>query len=403
LAREGFAVDHFLAADLAAASQELGRFAATRQVFFKDDRPLQQGEMLVQPDLAATLERFAKGGHDGFYGGETARLVTAAMQAGGGFVTADDLANYQPRERTALRATYRGHEVVSMPPPSSGGVALLQMLAMLERFDVRTLGFGGSESIHMLTEVMRRAYADRSRWLGDPDHYPVPVEGLLAKAYIDTLVGSVDQKRRSDVQPGLPPGRKESDDTTHLSVVDKDGNAVAITTTINATFGSGLVVDGAGFLLNNEMDDFSAKPGVPNQFGLVGGKANAIAPGKRMLSSMTPTIVSKDGQLRLVLGAPGGGRIITAVLQTLVNVVDHGMSLEQAVRAPRVHHQWLPDEIQYEALALTPDVRTALQAKGHTLARRPRGIGQMFAIAIEPDGTRVGVCDHRSGGAAGAY
>ncbi|MBL8756312.1 MAG: gamma-glutamyltransferase, partial [Planctomycetes bacterium] len=402
LAREGFVVDQFLAEDLAEAKADLGRFAPTRKVFFKDDRPLQQGEMLVQADLGATLERFAKGGLDGFYGGETQKLVIAAMQAGGGFVTARDLGDYQPRERQALRATYRGHEIVSMPPPSSGGVALLEMLGMLERFDLRGLGHGGSESMHLLAEVMRRAYADRSRWLGDPDHYAVPVEGLLAKDYLDKLAAGIDQKRRTEVQPGLPPGAKESDDTTHLSVVDKDGNAVAITTTINSTFGSCLVVDGAGFLLNNEMDDFSAKPGVPNQFGLVGGKANAIAPGKRMLSSMTPTIVAKDGQLRLVLGAPGGGRIITAVLQTLLNVVDHGMPLEQAVRAPRVHHQWLPDEIQYEALALSPDVRTALQAKGHTLAKRPRGIGQMFAIQIEPDGTRVGVCDHRSGGAAGA-
>ena len=402
LAREGFVVDPFFADDLAAAAKDLGRYASTRKIFFRDDRPLQAGDMLVQPDLAGTLERYAKGGLDGFYAGETAKHIVAAMQQGGGFVSAKDLADYEVREREPLRATYRGHEVISMPPPSSGGVALLQMLGMLEPSDLGALGYGGSESIHLLTEVMRRAYADRSRWLGDPDHYAVPVAGLVSPEYCKKLAAGIDRQKRSEVAPGLPPGAKESDDTTHLSVVDKAGNAVAITTTINSTFGSCCVVEGAGFLLNNEMDDFSSKPGVPNQFGLVGGKANAIAPGKRMLSSMTPTIVVRDGQLRLVLGAPGGGRIITAVLQTLLNVVDHRMSLAQAVRAPRIHHQWLPDEITWEALALAPEVRAALVQKGHTVAKRPRGIGQMFAIEIEPDGTRVGVCDHRSGGSAGA-
>jgi gamma-glutamyltranspeptidase/glutathione hydrolase len=290
-----------------------------------------------------------------------------------------------------------------MPPVSSGGVALLQMLNMLSGYDLKALGFGGSESIHLLSEVMRRAYADRSRWLGDPDHYQVPVDGLIGADYAAKLRASIDRDKVSAVLPGLPPGKQESDDTTHFSIVDEAGNAVACTTTINSTFGAMVVVDGAGFLLNNEMDDFSAKPGVPNQFGLVGGKANAIAPGKRMLSSMTPTIVSKDGELRLVLGAPGGGRIITAVLQTLLNVVDHGMGLEQAVRAPRIHHQWLPDELVWEPLALPPDVREALAKKGHTFAARPRGIGQMFAIQVLGDRTRVGVCDHRSGGAAAAY
>ena len=403
LAREGFAVDHFLAADLRESKQELGRYESTRKVFFRDGEPLQQGDVLVQTDLAATLERFAANGPDGFYKGKTAALIVAQMQRDGGFVTAADLADYTVRERAPLVGSYRGHEVLTMPPVSSGGVALLQMLNMLSGYDLKALGFGGSESIHLLSEVMRRAYADRSRWLGDPDHYQVPVEGLIGAEYAAKLRASIDRDKVSAVAPGLPPGKQESDDTTHFSIVDEAGNAVACTTTINSTFGAMVVVDGAGFLLNNEMDDFSAKPGVPNQFGLVGGKANAIAPGKRMLSSMTPTIVSKDGQLRLVLGAPGGGRIITAVLQTLLNVVDHGMGLEQAVRAPRIHHQWLPDELVWEPLALPPDVRQALAKKGHTFAARPRGIGQMFAIQVHQDGTRVGVCDHRSGGAAAAY
>lgn len=403
LAREGFAVDQFLAADLRESKQELGRFASTRKVFFRDGEPLAQGDVLVQTDLAATLERFAANGPDGFYQGKTAELIVAQMQRDGGFVTATDLADYTVRERAPLVGNYRGHEVLTMPPVSSGGVALLQMLNMLSGYDLKALGFGGSESIHLLSEVMRRAYADRSRWLGDPDHYQVPVEGLIGAEYAAKLRASIDRDKVSAVAPGVPPGKQESDDTTHFSIVDEAGNAVACTTTINSTFGAMVVVDGAGFLLNNEMDDFSAKPGVPNQFGLVGGKANAIAPGKRMLSSMTPTIVSKDGELRLVLGAPGGGRIITAVLQTLLNVVDHGMGLEQAVRAPRVHHQWLPDELVWEPLALPPDVRQALAKKGHTFAARPRGIGQMFAIQVHQDGTRVGVCDHRSGGAAAAY
>ncbi len=402
LAREGIVVDQFLAGALAEEGKGLARFPSTRKIFFRDDRPLQQGEVLVQQDLAATLERFAGGGLQGFYGGRTAELIVAQMQQDGGFVTAQDLAAYAPKEREPLRGTYRGHEVIGMPPPSSGGVALQQMLNLLEAHDLAALGWGGSESLHLLTEVMRRAYADRSRWLGDPDFHPVPVRGLVSKEYAQELGKGISRSRKSDVQPGLPPGAKESDDTLHFSVVDAAGNAVACTTTINSTFGAMCVVEGAGFLLNNEMDDFSAKPGVPNQFGLVGGKANAIEPHKRMLSSMTPTIVLRDGKLRYVLGAPGGGRIITAVLQVLVGGIDFGMSLEQAVRAPRIHHQWLPDEIAWEPLSLSPDVRAALAAKGHTFAARPRGIGQVMAIEVRADGTRIGVADHRSGGSAGA-
>ncbi|HEX5052555.1 MAG TPA: gamma-glutamyltransferase [Planctomycetota bacterium] len=403
LAREGIGVDQFLAEDLAENQKELARFPSTKKVFFRGDKPLAQGDVLVQPDLAATIERFAEKGLEGFYGGRTAELLVAQMQADGGFVTAQDLSAYAVRERPVLRGTYHDIEVLSMPPPSSGGVALLQMLNLLESYDLRALGFGGSEYIHLLTEVMRRAYADRSRWLGDPDHYQVPVEGLVGKEYAAKLRAGIDLESKSEVKPGVPPGSKESDDTTHFSIVDRFGNAVACTTTINSTFGSAVVVDGAGFLLNNEMDDFSAKPGVPNQFGLVGGAANAIGPGKRMLSSMTPTIVLQKGELRCVLGAPGGGRIITAVLQVLLNMFDHHMGLEAAVRAPRVHHQWLPDEITWEEQSLTPDVRQALIRKGHSFAAKPRGIGQVFAIEVLPDGARLGVCDHRSGGSALAY
>jgi gamma-glutamyltranspeptidase / glutathione hydrolase len=403
MAREGFSVDQFLAGALVEEQKGLARFPSTRKVFWKDGRPLRQGEMLVQEDLAGTLERFAEHGLAGFYGGRTAELIVAQMERDGGFVSQKDLAAYAPRERAALRATYRDCEVITMPPPSSGGVALLEMMNMLEGYDLKALGHGGSEYLHLLTEVMARAYADRSRWLGDPDQYPVPIEGLVGKEYGKTLRESISRDHKSVVQPGLPPGRKESDDTTHFSIVDKDGNAVSCTTTINSTFGAMVVVEGAGFLLNNEMDDFSAKPGVPNQFGLVGGKANAIAPGKRMLSSMTPTILLEKGELRLVLGAPGGGRIITAVLQVLLNHIDFGMGLERAVRAPRIHYQWLPETIRWEMFSLSPDVREALAKKGHTFDPRPLGVGQVFAVEVLPTGQRLGVCDHRSGGSAAAY
>ncbi len=404
LAREGFLVSRFLAEDLADAQADLARHPSTRAIFFRGDRPLQAGERLVQPDLAATLQRFAQGGFDGFYAGDTARAITQQMQRDGGWITAEDLAAYRVVERAPLRGSYRGHEILSMPPPSSGGVALLQMLNLLEPYDLASLGWGGSRSIHLLTEAMRRAYADRARWLGDPDHHEVPVAGLIDKEYADRLRRGFRTDRISDViGPGLPPGAKESDDTTHFSVVDAAGNAVACTTTINATFGAGVVVEGAGFLLNNEMDDFSAKPGVPNQYGLIGGRANAIAPGKRMLSSMTPTIVLRDGKPVLVLGSPGGGRIINTVLQVVVNVLDHGMPLPAAVAAPRVHHQWKPETLDWEPQALVPDVREALTLLGHRFAEKPRPIGRCQAIAIGPDGLRTAVADPRSGGAALAY
>ncbi len=403
LAREGFVIGRGLARSLRAKRRVLGRFPSTRAVFFDGDAPRKQGDVLVQQDLADTLQRFADKGLKGFYQGPTADLIVKHMQQAGGFVSRDDLLAYVPRERKALRVDYRGYEVISMGPPSSGGVAMMQMLNMLQPYDLKAIGYGSSDYIHLLTEVMRRAYADRSRWLGDPDYYDVPVKGLLSAEYAKKLGSTIDLNKVSAVAPGLPPGAKESDETTHFSIIDKDGFAVSCTTTINSTFGACVVCEGAGFFWNNEMDDFSAKPGVPNQFGLVGGKANAIEPGKRMLSSMTPTIVCKDGELRYVLGAPGGGRIITGVMQVLLNRVDHKMPLERAVRAPRVHHQWRPNAIQWEALALPKDVRAALEQKGHKFASRSRGIGQIFAAEVLPDGTRIGVADHRSSGAAAAY
>ncbi len=402
LARHGFVVDHFLARALRAASGDLARFASTKDVFFRDGETVPQGFLLQQPDLAGTLERLAEHGHAGFYEGETAERIAAYMQARGAYVTAEDLRSYAAAERDPLRGSYRGREVLAMPPPSSGGVALLQMLNLLEPFDLSAMGFGSAQGLHLLTEAMRRAYADRARWLGDPDFVNVPTAGLISKDYATKLAAGMRLDKRSEVEPGLPPGGTESDDTTHFSIVDAAGNAVACTTTINSTFGSGDVVAGCGFLLNNEMDDFVAKPGVPNQFGLLGGKQNAIAPQKRMLSSMTPTIVTKGGKLELVLGAPGGGRIINAVLQVVSNVVDHDMGLESAVRAPRIHHQWRPDEIFYEEFALPPEVREGLAQRGHALAARPQALARVQAIMLLQDGEMVAVCDHRSGGSAGA-
>lgn len=403
LAEHGIPVDQFLAGALRDERKVLERSATSRAIFLPDGEPLEQGDLLKQPDLAATLQRFADEGPSGFYRGRTAELIAAHMATNGGHVTVDDLAAYQPVRREVLRGTYRDCEILSMPPPSSGGVALLQMLNMLEPYDLRSMGFGSSQTLHLLTEVMRRAYADRAKWLGDPDHVSVPTSGLVSKEYAASLRQGIRTDRRSEVAPGVPPGAPESDDTTHFSVVDKDGNAVACTTTINATFGSGDVVAGAGFLLNNEMDDFAARKGTPNQFGLVGGRANAIAPGKRMLSSMTPSIVVRDGKVALVLGAPGGGRIINAVMQVLLNVVDHGMSLESAVRAPRIHHQWTPEPLMWEENSLPRDVREKLAAMGHTFEGRARAIARVQSIAVRENGERIAVCDHRSGGSAAAY
>lgn len=401
LAREGIPVSHFLAASLRGKARVLGRFETTRKVLFDGDRPLRLGDRLVQEDLAQTLERFAKDGFDGFYKGKTAELIVAEMKRGGGFIALEDLADYEPARREPLVGNYRGHEVLSMPPPSSGGIALLQMLGILEGFDLRASGFGAAQTIHLVAESMRRAYADRARWLGDADFYPVPVAGLLAADYLDGLRASIDPAKTTEVAPGRPAGGKEGNDTTHFSIVDAAGNAVSCTTTINSTFGSGLVVGGAGFLLNNEMDDFSAKPGVPNQFGLVGGEANAIQPGKRMLSSMTPTIVLKDGKLRYVLGAPGGGRIINGVMQVLLNAIEFEMSIEDAVAAPRFHHQWKPEHISWERLAISPDTRRILEGMGHAFSQRPiSGVARVQAIEVRSDGTRVAAADPRSGGTA---
>ncbi|HSR50361.1 MAG TPA: gamma-glutamyltransferase [Acidobacteriota bacterium] len=399
LADEGFEVSDVLADSLRRAARLLGQFPESKRIFLKGGQFWSEGETFRQPELAETLRRIAEQGPDGFYRGETARLIAEDMKAHGGNITEEDLENYQPKMREPVRGTYRGYEVVSMGPPSSGGVILVEMLNMIEPYPIAHLGFGSSRGVHLKAEVMRRAFADRAEFLGDPDFNDLPTDALVSKDYARRWEPSIETEWASPssyVSHGDAPGY-ESDDTTHYSVVDADGNGVAVTTTINGGYGSGVTVKGAGFLLNNEMDDFTSKPGVPNLYGLIQGEANSVGAGKRPLSAMTPTIVKKDGQLFMVLGSPGGPTIINTVFQIILNVVDHGMNIQEAVNAPRVHHQWLPDQIRAESDALVMDVVHALQNKGHRITFTG-GIGDAHCILVDPDnGMRYGAPDPRRG------
>jgi gamma-glutamyltranspeptidase / glutathione hydrolase len=402
----GLEVSWAMAKSLAAASGKLSKFPSSVTAFFGSDGvPPVEGERLVQPELAATLALIARGGADAFYRGPIADLIAREMETSGGLITRGDLAAYAPKERAPVTGTFRGYEIVSMPPPSSGGVALVELLNILEGFPLATYGQNASRTIHLMVEAERRVYADRSEWLGDPEFFPVPLPGLLSKAYAASLRDGISETRAtpsSSIQAGQP-RQYEHSETTHYSVVDADGNAVSTTTTLNGAYGNGQVVTGAGFLLNNEMDDFSAKPGSPNMFGLLGGDANAIAPGKRMLSSMTPTIVTKDARTVLVLGSPGGGRIITTVLQVLLNVLEFGMDVQEAVDAPRFHHQWYPDSVMIEQRGFPADVVNALTALGHRVDL-VSDMGDVHAIQIDPaTGLRLGASDPRSDGVTVGY
>ncbi|HEX2445706.1 MAG TPA: gamma-glutamyltransferase [Vicinamibacterales bacterium] len=405
LAEKGFVVSDALSESLSDERKLLQRFPETARIFLKNGEPYAPGDRLVQKDLAATLKSIATEGPDTFYRGRIADLLASEMSRSGGLITKEDLAAYQAIEREPLRGTYRGYGVLGMPPISSGGVALLQFLNILEGYQIGDLGHNSSAAIHVVSEAAKRVYADRSEWLGDPAFFRVPVAGLISKKYAERLRAGINLDKAtpsSSIKPGAP-SQFESDQTTHYSVVDADGLAVATTTTLNGGFGSGQVVAGAGFLLNNEMDDFSAKPGSPNMFGLIGGRVNEIAPRKRMLSSMTPTIVTKDDRAFLVLGSPGGSRIITTVLQVVLNVIDYGMNVQEAVDAPRFHHQWLPEEVRLERRGFPADVIRALEARGHKV-EVGYNMGDVHAIMIDPKtGMRLGASDPRLDGRTVGY
>lgn len=398
LARDGIIVGDDLAFSLKQAERRLKAFDATARIFATaEGAMLPRGASLVQADLSASLQAIAAGGAKAFYEGPIAEKLVAAVNAAGGKWTVEDLRGYRAIERDVVRGTYRGHEITSMPPPSSGGVHLVQILNILEGFDLKAAGHNSADAIHLFAEASKLAYADRSEYLGDPGFVQVPVKGLTSKKYAEGLRALIDpQKARpgKDIKPGRPQPF-ESDQTTHYSVVDRDGNAVSCTYTLNFSYGVGLVAEGTGILLNNELDDFAAKPGVPNAYGLVGGDANAPGPGKRPLSSMSPTIVFKGGKPFLVTGSPGGARIITTVLQVVSNVIDHGMNVAEATEVARVHHQWLPDELRIER-GVSPDTVKLLQARGHKVEVR-QAMGSTHSIMLTPQGLE-GASDQRQSG-----
>ena len=385
-AEDGFGVSERQAETFKEHAPRLSKFASSRKYFLKPDgSTYKEGETVIQKDLAKTLRMIAQQGPDAFYKGDIAELIAKDMAANGGLITTEDLAKYKPIWREPVKGTYRGYEILSMSPPSSGGTHILQILNVVEGHDLKSLGFGSSATVHAMAEAMRYAYADRSEFMGDPDFLKVPVKGLISKEYAAEIRAKIDPAKAtpsSQVRPGTP-GMYEGTNTTHYSIVDKFGNAVSITYTINDYYGSAAAVNGAGFLLNNEMDDFSIKPGVPNIYGLVGGAANAVEPYKRPLSSMSPTIVLKDGKIYMVVGSPGGSRIITTVLQVISNVIDHDMNIREAVDAPRIHMQWLPDELRIEKNGLAKDVIDSLTAMGYKVVVRG-SMGDVNAILVDP-------------------
>ena len=390
LAEKGFKISHYEARRFNGYKSFFERNDAASKIFIRqNETPWSTGDKFVQKDLAKTLKRIAKFGRDGFYSGPVADLIVAEMKRGNGLISHDDLENYSSVYRDPVKGIYKGHEIISMGPPSSGGALLINMMNMLENYPVDSLGWNSSDYIHLVTEVERRAYADRAEHMGDPDFWDVPLDMLTSKEYAQSRINDISLEKAtpsSAVSASGAPGY-ESRETTHYSVVDQWGNAVSVTTTINLSYGSGHLVKGAGFFLNNEMDDFSSKPGVPNAFGLVGNEANSIQAGKRPLSSMTPTIVLKGGKPFMVIGSPGGSTIITTTMQAILNVVDYGMDIKEAVSSPRFHSQWVPDVIMTEPRGLSKDVIQNLESKGHTLVPYKWGyIGEANGILISEDG-----------------
>ena len=408
LAAEGFPAGYHLARSLRLQTtvDKLQPFGESRRIFQREGKFYAMGDRFVQPELAATLARIKSNARD-FYVGETARMIAADMKANGGILTLEDLRTYEPTIRKSLRGSYRGYEILTMPPPSSGGIALIEMLNMLEPYDLKAMGFDSAQYIHTVVEVMRRAFADRAQFLGDTDFVNVPVSGLLSRKYADERRKDIDAAAASKSETATHgnPLPYESPETTHFTVVDGDGNVVSSTYTLNDSYGSGVTAKGTGVLLNNEMDDFTSKPGVPNDYKLIQGEANAIAPKKRPLSSMTPTIVLRDGKLAFAIGSPGGPTIINTVLHVILNTVDFGMDIQQAIDAPRFHHQWQPDQIFWEPFGINPDTRAKLEAMGHKfreipgMSKAPGHLGDAQGVSVDTaSGMRLGASDPRLGG-----
>lgn len=406
LAENGFIVDYRFEQSLEAYKEKLFKYPSTREVFFINGELIKAGNVFYQPDLAKTLLRIQETEGTDFYKGITSQLIVREMANGNGLITLSDLESYQPILREPLKGTYRDFEIITTPLPSSGGICLLQMLNILERFDIASLGYHSSRSVHIMAEAMKLAFADRAEFLGDPDFVKIPVNGLISKKYAEQQVKKIDTTKTTPSHnvTFIDPTLFENENTTHYVVIDSQGNIATVTYTLNDLWGNKIVVTGAGFLLNNEMDDFNVQVNVPNNYGLVNKKANIVEPKKRPLSSMTPTIVLKDDKPFMILGARGGPKIINAVLQTIVNVIDFGMNIRQSVEMPRFHHQYLPDELLLEKYALPFDVKNNLSSMGHTIKEITSTLGQLEAIYIDHNkGWIYGVPDSREGGVAVGY
>jgi gamma-glutamyltranspeptidase / glutathione hydrolase len=405
LAEKGFILDYNAVQSINSSLMDFKKYPSSSKIFTKNGNEYGEGDTFRQPDLAFTLKQIKEKGRDGFYKGKIAELIVKQVKVFKGLISLKDLEDYRAVEREPVTGTYRDYSIVSMPPPSSGGIALIQLLNILENFKFDREEWGSSDYIFKLAEAMKYVYADRSAHLGDPDFYKVPQQWLISKEYGRQIFSNIGESAvpSKEIMPGSPVPLYESSETTHYSVYDSFGNAVSTTTTLNSAFGNKIVVEGAGFLLNNEMDDFSAKPGVPNQFGLLGNEANSVQPGKRMLSSMTPAIVLKDDRPFLIAGSPGGSTIITAVLQVIMNVIDFGMDIQEAITASRIHHQWFPDEIEYEQLGISSDVKENLIKKGEKIGEI-RTLGCVNGILIDSrNGLIYGASDPRGNGEAEGY
>ncbi len=405
LAKDGFYLSYSQAASLNNKVEAFSKYEGSKKYFVKDNgKPFKDGDLFIQEDLANSLEQIARYGREGFYSGSVADAIVQEMRKMGGIISYRDLQSYRSKWREPVEVNFKDYKLFIMPPPSSGSIAVAQILEAIESYDIDSLGHNSADYVHLLAEAMRRAFADRSFYLGDPDFWEVPQEELTSTAYNANRMNSFSMDTvtlSENLSHGAIAGYSESDETTHFSVIDSEGNAVAVTTTLNGSFGSDVAVTNAGFFLNNEMDDFSARPGVPNMYGLIGGEGNAIEPGKRMLSSMTPTIVTKDGDVKMILGAAGGPRIITSVLQNFLNVALFDMNAQQAVAAPRIHHQWLPDKLYYEEFGLSPDTIERLKSKGHSVATR--SIARSHIIVVNNDGQLTSGVDPRGDGYAAGY